>query len=153
MVESRPNKMDDSEVDQTAIKLSCHVLWPAPTVCVRIVKPAGATGARPKTGSLVEAHSYSLVILNPEKMLLVPGRCAAGQTRETGVRCARLLSLRHRRRKSRRESAPRSTLRNLINKFKIGQHFFTPAATAEIVRESSDKPGPQLWKSNWIRLF
>jgi hypothetical protein len=68
------------------------VLWPDPTVSVRIVKLAGATGARPKTGSLVEAHSYSLVILNPEKMLLVPGRCAAGQTRETGVRCARLLS-------------------------------------------------------------
>src|SRR2546421_8208692 len=39
---------------------------------VRIVKLAGATGARPKTGSLVEAHSYSFVIFNPEKMLLVP---------------------------------------------------------------------------------
>ena len=39
---------------------------------VRIVKLAGATGARPKTGSLVEAHSYSLVLFNPEKMLLVP---------------------------------------------------------------------------------
>jgi len=37
-----------------------------------IVKLAGATGARPKTGSLVEAHSYSFVIFNPEKMLLVP---------------------------------------------------------------------------------
>jgi len=48
------------------------VLWPEPTVSVRIVKLAGATGARPKTGSLVEAHSYSLVIFNPEKMLLVP---------------------------------------------------------------------------------
>ena len=47
------------------------MLWPEPTVSVRIVKLAGATGARPKTGK-VEAHSYSLVIFNPEKMLLVP---------------------------------------------------------------------------------
>jgi len=30
------------------------------------------SGARPKTGSLVEAHSYSLVIFNSGKMLLVP---------------------------------------------------------------------------------
>jgi len=48
------------------------VLWPEPTVSGKDCEACWATDARPKTGSLVEAHSYSLVIFNPEKMLLVP---------------------------------------------------------------------------------
>ena len=47
------------------------MLWPGADGQRKDVKFAGATGARPKTGK-VEAHSYSLVIFNPEKMLLVP---------------------------------------------------------------------------------
>jgi len=52
----------------------------------------GATGARPKTGSLVEAHSYSLVLFNPEKMLLVPAVLQPAKRGKLGLDLRGILS-------------------------------------------------------------
>ncbi len=123
---------------------------------VRVVKLAGATpmyrgsteDGKPGRG----AQLFSCHFQIPKRCCLLRpfwGRPNAGNWGSMYAAS----SLRHRRRKSRSKSAPRSTLRNLSNKLKIGQHFFTRTATAEIIGESGCEPGPKLWKSKWIRLF
>ena len=149
MVEFLPEKIDDSLRDQAKIKLICHVLWPEPTVSVRSVKLTGATGTRPQTGGRT---AILLAFSIPKSWCLFRPFCGRPNAGNWGSMYA-ASSRRHRRRKSRSKSAPRSTLRNLSNKLKIGQQFFTHAATAEIARESVCESRPNLWKSKSIRLF
>src|SRR5213080_1430561 len=120
---------------------------------VRVVKLAGGNRCstedrKPGRGAqLFSCHFQS------RKDVACSGRFAAGQTRETGARCTRHPLCDIEEGNLRSKSAPRSTLRNLSNKLKIGQQFFTRPATAEIIGESGCASVPKLWKSKWIRLF
>ena len=123
---------------------------------VRVVKFAGAAPTCRGFDRRQEAWSRRTAILLsfsiPKRCCLFRPFCSRPNAGNWGSMYA-ASSLRHRRRKSRSKSAPRSTLRNLSNKLKIGQHFFTRPATAEIIGESGCELEPKLWKSKWIRLF
>ena len=119
---------------------------------VRIVKLVGPPMLDRRQEAWSKRTAIQLSFSIPKRCCLFRPLCSRPNAGNWGSMYA-ASSLRHRRRKSRSKSAPRSTLRNFSNKLKIGQQFFTRPATAEIVRESGCAPRPNLWKSKSIRLF